>query len=61
MGLILAAVAMAFVKQTALLPIVFGSLGMADVLAYFVTSPPRICNSAAPGWPSYRLLSTTGL
>jgi|HubBroStandDraft_6_1064221.scaffolds.fasta_scaffold514493_1 hypothetical protein len=40
-GLILAAVAMAFVKQTALLPIVFGSLGMADVLAYFITSPPQ--------------------
>jgi hypothetical protein len=38
---IVAAVVMAFVKEKALLPIVFGSLGMADVIAYFITKPPQ--------------------
>jgi hypothetical protein len=40
-GLIVAAVVMAFVRDKALLPIVFGSLGMADVIAYFITKPPQ--------------------
>jgi hypothetical protein len=40
-GLIVAAVAMAFVKEKALLPIVFGTLGIADVIAYFITKPPQ--------------------
>ncbi|MGA9670211.1 MAG: hypothetical protein WBQ94_13445 [Terracidiphilus sp.] len=40
-GMILAAVAMAFVQQKSLLPIVFGGLGIADVIAYFITKPPQ--------------------
>jgi hypothetical protein len=40
-GLIVSAIAMAFVKEKALLPIVFGSLGIADVIAYFITKPPQ--------------------
>jgi hypothetical protein len=40
-GLIAAATAMAFMNHTALLPIVFGTLGMADILAYFITKPPQ--------------------
>jgi hypothetical protein len=39
--LILAAIAMAFFKQESLLPIVFGSLGIGDVIAYFITKPPQ--------------------
>jgi len=39
--LILAAVVMAFLDNKSLLPIVFGSLGMVDVIAYFITKPPR--------------------
>jgi hypothetical protein len=40
-GVIAAAIVMAFVSKTALLPIVFGSLGVADILAYFITKPPQ--------------------
>lgn len=40
-ALIAAAIAMAFIKERSLLPIVFGSLGIADVLAYFITKPPQ--------------------
>lgn len=40
-GLIVVAIAMAFVREKALLPIVFGSLGIADVIAYFITKPPQ--------------------
>lgn len=40
-GLVLAAVVMAFVSKEKLLPMVFGGLGMVDVIAYFVTKPPQ--------------------
>ena len=40
-GLIVAATAMAFMNHTAMLPIVFGTLGMADILTYFITKPPQ--------------------
>jgi hypothetical protein len=40
-GLIVAATVMAFVKEQALLPIVFGTLGIADLIAYFITKPPQ--------------------
>jgi len=40
-GVIVAAIVMAFVSKTVLLPIVFGSLGVADILAYFITKPPQ--------------------
>lgn len=40
-GLIVAAIVMAFVKEKSLLPIVFGSLGVAEVIAYFITKPPQ--------------------
>jgi hypothetical protein len=40
-GLIVAATVMAFIKDKPLLPIVFGTLGIADVIAYFITKPPQ--------------------
>jgi hypothetical protein len=40
-ALVLSAIAMAFVKDKPLLPIVFGGLGMADLIAYFITKPPQ--------------------
>src|SRR5262249_28623357 len=39
--LILAAVVMAFLDNKSLLPIVFGSLGITDMIAYFITKPPQ--------------------
>jgi len=39
--LVLAAILMAFFEQKSLLSIVFGGLGTADVIAYFITKPPQ--------------------
>jgi hypothetical protein len=40
-ALVVSAVIMAMVKDKPLLPIVFGGLGMADLIAYFITKPPQ--------------------
>jgi len=40
-GLIIASVAFAFTAGSSLLPIVFGTLGTADIIAYFITKPPQ--------------------
>lgn len=40
-GLILAAILMAFVKEQSLLAIAFGSLGIIDIIVYFITKPPQ--------------------
>lgn len=40
-ALIVSATVMAFLKEKSLLPIVFGTLGMADMIAYFITKPPQ--------------------
>ncbi|MEW6410697.1 MAG: hypothetical protein AB1488_11435 [Nitrospirota bacterium] len=45
-GLIVFSVGLAIFKGESLLPIVFGGLGIADVIAYFITKPPQDLQSS---------------